>query len=121
MRHVIPQCLHYMESVLPPIVSLSSGLRGGWVKQKHLYPLQGRPQLSLQDLGGGGGCQLENVQGQGWSFKNRQRNSGTTEGKDDHAFFVVVGIGSTHTSLLANPGTAFNHREKKYEVRERER
>jgi hypothetical protein len=35
--------------------------------------------------------------------------------------FVVVGIGSTPTSLLANTDTAFNHREKKYEERERER
>jgi hypothetical protein len=45
------------------------------------------------------------------------RNHGTTKGKDDHAFTVVVGIGSTPTSILANMGTAFNHREKKYEER----
>ncbi len=32
-------------------------------------------------------------------------------------FLVVVGIGSTPTSLLANSGAAFNHREKKYEER----
>jgi hypothetical protein len=51
---------------------------------------------------------------------NRQRHNGTTNDKDDHAFIVVVGI-PTPTSILANTGTAFIHREKKYEERERER
>jgi hypothetical protein len=53
---------------------------------------------------------------------NRQRNNGTTKVKDDHAFIVVAGIGSTPTSLLANTGTALStqrrNRKKKSEGRE---